>query len=270
MFRAVHQILDGTPKVFDDPLATRILGPETTATIRDEAERHGSAYLVRARTVAVMRSRFVEDELKAAINRGVRQYVILGAGLDTSPYRYAALAERLTVYEVDHPDTQRWKLKCLSDAQIEIPPNVRHVPVNFEVQSLGESLRTAGFDQDRVAFFSWLGVTYYLGRRAFGDTLKYIAAGAPGTQVVFDFGVNDEELNTQEREAFAAFSEFLEQNNEPWLSRFSPRELKREVHKLGFSDSFHLSRDLATERYLKNRDDGLCLDVLIQMMSATV
>jgi len=270
LFRAAHQILDGAPKVLDDPLAEKILGPTQAASIRTEEEKHRRPYLVRARTLAVMRSRFVEDELAAAIERGVGQYVILGAGLDTSPYRAPAKSRDLDIYEVDHPATQRWKLESLQIAGIDIPSNVRHVPLNFETDSLAERLTAAGFDPSRATFFSWLGVTYYLGDDAFRDTLRFIASGVPGTQVIFDFGLSDSELSAEELDAFRTFSQYLEKNNEPWLSRFSPRDLQKVLAEIGFRDSFYLSRELATERYLSGRDDGLNLDVLIQMMSATV
>lgn len=269
LFRAVHQILDGVPKVLDDPLAEKILGDESVAQIRDNAERHARPYLITARTLTVMRSRFVEDELRIAIDRGIDQYVILGAGLDTSPYRPPASTANLTVWELDHPDTQRWKNHRLAAANIAIPANVRHVNCDFETQSLAEALAGAGFDQQRPAFYSWLGVTYYLGHQALFDTLRYIAAGAPGTQVIFDFGLADSELAPADLEQFKRFSNYLEKNNEPWLSRFSPRELQRELRDLGFSDTFYLSRELATERYLKGRDDGLSLDIMIEVMSAT-
>lgn len=270
LFRAAHQVLDDEPKVLDDPLAEKILGPQDAAAIRNEAEKYARPYLVRARTLAVMRSRFVEDELAAAIERGIRQYVILGAGLDTSPYRQPAADARLVIFEVDHPDTQDWKLAKLRDAHIAIPPNVQHVTVDFETESLADELEAAGFDHDRAAFYSWLGVTYYLGHDAFVDTLRYIAAGTRGSEVIFDFGLADSELSSREREAFETFSEYLQKNNEPWLSRFSPRELQNDLHKIGFNDIFYLSRELATDRYLKNRGDGLNLDGVIQMMSATV
>lgn len=270
LFRAAHQILDGSPKVLDDPLAEKILGPTQAATIRTEESKHRRPYLVRARTLAVMRSRFVEDELATAMEQGVDQYVILGAGLDTSPYRPPAASPDLHIFEVDHPDTQRWKLERLHAAGIGVSANVRHVSLNFEKDSLDERLTQAGFDHSRKTFFSWLGVTYYLGDDAFKDTLRFIASGAPGTKVIFDFGLADSDLTADELDAFRTFSQYLEKNNEPWLSRFSPNTLQKLLAEIGFRDSFYLSRELATERYLSNRHDGLNLDVLIQMMSATV
>ena len=125
LFRAAHQVLDNDPKILLDPLAVTLLGKETETRINAQRELYTKPYIVKARTFAIMRSRFTEDELSAAIDRGVRQYVILGAGLDTSPYRAGHPSEKINTYEIDHPDTQRWKLDRLAQAQIPIRENLR-------------------------------------------------------------------------------------------------------------------------------------------------
>ncbi len=139
LFRAAHQVIDDDPKVLPDPLAVAMLGT-TAEEIEAYSERHAAPYLVQARTLAVMRSRYTEDELAASIGRGVTQYVVLGAGLDTSPYRSGHVAENLQTFEVDHPDTQRWKLTRLEKAEIKTRDNLQHVAIDFERRSLAEGL----------------------------------------------------------------------------------------------------------------------------------
>jgi methyltransferase (TIGR00027 family) len=108
------------------------------------------------------RSRYAEDELHTAIKRGIQQYVVLGAGLDTFAYRNPYPQDVLHVFEVDHPATQIWKRTRLEEAGITIPRTLTFTPVDFEIQTLEDGLRRAGFDTSKAAFFSWLGVTMYL------------------------------------------------------------------------------------------------------------
>jgi len=268
--RAVHMSLDGRPKILDDPLAATLLGSELDKKINDDRERLITAPLVKARSLIVMRSRFAEDELTAAIERGVTQYVVLGAGLDTSPYRGDHPARTIQTFEVDHPDTQRWKLERLEEAGVRIRDTLHHVPVDFETDSLAERLTAGGFDSNTPTFFSWLGVSYYLNRDSVLDVFRFVASLPPPSQIVFDFVMGDAELNDIEREAMKTITEFVERYGEPWLCRFGPTELQQTLHDVGFSETFYFSHALATQRYFDGRDDGLHLDFTTQMMSAIV
>ena len=157
MRRAAHQLFDN-PKILDDPIALPILGEKAQEQVRLGRRKiyaRGSRYV---RAFMVVRSRLAEDELAAAVALGARQYVILGAGLDTFAYRNPYDAGRLRVFEVDHPATQKWKRERLGAGKIEIPPSVTFAPVDFEKQSLGDGLVAAGFDSRKATFFSWLGV----------------------------------------------------------------------------------------------------------------
>jgi len=269
LFRAAHQLLDEDPKILADPLALPILGADPK-DVEANRERHSKPYLIKARTLAVMRSRYTDDELAASIERGVTQYVVLGAGLDTSPYRPGHVAEKLQTFEIDHPDTQQWKLERLRAAKIRTRENVRHVPIDFERQSLGEGLEQNGFDRNQPAFFSWLGVIYYLQRESGLETFRYIAALPAGSQVVLDFMLDDTSLDETRRESVRKASDYVASIGEPWLTRYAPDDLEQTLHDIGFSETTFFSNDLATERYLKGRSDGLSLDSLIQMMSAIV
>ena len=180
--RAAHQLLDHG-SILDDPLAMKILG-EDQKDVLQFANAHPLASI--GRLVTSARSRIAEDALSAAVERGVRQVVILGAGLDTVALRCPHGAREIRIYEVDHPATQAWKLERLAEAQLAIPPWLVFVPVDFERDGLRESLAGAGFHQDSPAFFTWLGVVPYLTQDAIGGTLGYIAS-IPNSEVVFDY-----------------------------------------------------------------------------------
>src|SRR5205814_9309872 len=145
------------PVVFADPLATRIVGREA-AEVLAANPRHFETSPIASylRAFVAVRSRIAEDELGLAVARGVRQYVVLGAGLDTFAYRNPYPAGAVRVFEVDHPATQAWKRRALADAGIPIPPSVTYANVDFEREAIGGRLEAAGFDRHTPAFFSWL------------------------------------------------------------------------------------------------------------------
>lgn len=172
--RAVHQVLEGG-RIFADPLAVRILGADIDVAVRD-AEDHPSTR--KLRLFIAVRTRFAEDALTAAVARGVRQLVVLGAGLDTYAYR-TNLGENLRVFEVDHPATQAWKRQRLAEAAISVPSALSFAPVDFERETLADGLAAAGFDPAQQTFFTWLGVVPYLTDQAVFSTLGFIA-GLPG------------------------------------------------------------------------------------------
>src|SRR5262249_7097362 len=139
------------------------------------------------RAFIAARSRYAEDELALAVKRGVRQYVILGAGLDTFAYRNPYPESALSVFEVDHPATQAWKRARLKEAGIPLPIDLTFAPVDFEEQTLAGGLRDAGYDPSLSAFFSWLGVTPYLTIEGMMATLRFIASAPIGSGGVFDY-----------------------------------------------------------------------------------
>ena len=269
LFRAAHQLIDDDPKILRDPLALTVLGA-TAEEIEANREQHSRPYSRQMRTLTVMRSRYTEDELAASTSRGVTQYVVLGAGLDTSPYRGGHTAEHLVTFEIDHPETQRWKLDCLRKAGIRSPDNLTHVAIDFERESLADGLERNGFDRSQPTFFSWLGVMYYLQNESALATFRYIAGLPSGSQVVLDFMLDDASLDEDKRESVRKASQYVASIGEPWLTRHSPEELETGLHDIGFSQVTYFSNELANQRYLKDRSDGLSLNPLIQMMSATV
>jgi methyltransferase (TIGR00027 family) len=251
-YRAVHQTLDGGV-IFSDPFATRILDEETRATL-DEIAADPSLRPIRLFIAA--RTRFSEDSLAAAVARGMRQIVVLGAGLDTFSLRNPFAAEGVRVFEVDYPATQQWKRERLKQAGLAIPSSLTFAPIDFERQSLAEGLSTAGFLADRPAFFQWLGVAMYLTREAVTMTLDFIA-GVPESEVVFDYAEPFENYPSDRRAIIMAIAEGAAARGEPWLSFFNSVELAEMLHNKGFGIVEDLGLAELTERFYGNLKQGI-------------
>jgi methyltransferase (TIGR00027 family) len=254
MRRAVHQLLDH-PKVFDDPLAIPILGEETASDLRAAPEKFERPGTTTLRAFMAARSRFAEDQLSLAVQNGVRQYVVLGAGLDTFAYRNPF--ENLRVIEVDHPATQAWKRDLLAAARIAIPPSMTFAAVDFAKQSLADELARSGFHSNEPAFLSWLGVVPYLTRDAAFGTLRWIGSLPAPTEVVFDYGIARSSLNFFERTALDALSARVARAGEPFQLFFEPAELATALHGFGFRRLEDLASAEINARYFADRSDGL-------------
>jgi methyltransferase (TIGR00027 family) len=177
-----------------------------------------------------VRSRYAEDSLALAVERGVRQYIVLGAGLDTFAYRNFYAEVGLRVLEVDHPATQAWKRGLLTAAGIPIPPQLAFAPIDFERQTLRDGLPSAGFDAAAPAFFSWLGVTPYLTREAFTATLQFVLSMPPGSGVAFDYAVVRSSLNPREQMAMDALSARVAAAGEPFQLFLDPGNSSRNLN----------------------------------------
>lgn len=252
--RAAHQLLD-SPKVLDDPLAIPIVG-EAVAEIHHARARHQSAVATRFRAFMVARSRYAEDQLAESISRGATQYVVLGAGLDTSAYRGIALSN-VSVFEVDHPNTQVWKKERLAAANIAVPASVCYVSVDFERQELANELQAAGFRLDQKTFVSWLGVVPYLTKEAAAHTFGFIGKLPAGSGVVFDYAVSRSSLGFLERLALDALSRRVARAGEPFHLFFAPGELEEFLAGLGFHRIEQLTAQEINAKYFADRKDGL-------------
>jgi len=255
MRRAVHQLFDH-PKVLDDPWAVPIVG-DAISEICADASRHYSWIARRFRAFMVARSRYAEDQLAASVSRVVRQYVILGAGLDTSAFRGISVSESLRVFEVDHPQTQAWKKQRLQAASIPIPASVSFVSVDFEHQTLQTELEVAGFRADRPAFISWLGVVPYLTREAASHTFAFLGSLPEGSGVAFDYAVEPSSLPWLERLAVNALSRRVARAGEPFRLFFTSNELDEFLKARGFHRIEQLASREINERYFSGRSDGL-------------
>jgi methyltransferase (TIGR00027 family) len=252
--RAAHQLFD-RPLVFDDPLAVSIIGAEAEHKLPDGERSERRRFARSLRAFLSVRSRVAEDALRRAVGRGAAQYVVLGAGLDTFAYRNPFPA--LRVFEVDYPATQEWKRRKLAAAAIEVPASLTFAPVDFEHQTLADGLASAGFNNHKPAFFSWLGVTMYLTEDAIASTLALIGATPPGGGVVFDYAVPRSSLGLLERLVFDAVARKVAAAGEPFRTFFDPADLGARLTHAGFRSIVDLGRDELNARYFQGRGDTL-------------
>lgn len=270
MQRAAHQLLDD-PKVFDDPVALRIIGREGASALQTHPRQFEATLLSsHLRAFVAGRSRCAEEELDLAVQRGVRQYVILGAGLDTFAYRNPHSRGPLHVFEVDYPATQAWKRARLAEVGIPLPDDLTFAPIDFETKALDEGLRAAGYDPGKSTFFSWLGVTEYLTTETVMATLRFIASAPKGSGIVFDYMISPSLLTPAQRARFDALARRVESAGEPWQAFFDPELLTRDLQAMGFEHAEDLGREEINSRYFKDRKDGLRVGSLSHLMKAQV
>src|SRR5262245_17487809 len=229
--RAAHQVLDHGA-ILNDPFAMKILNEDQTDVLQF-ANAHALASIGRLFTTA--RSRIAEDALSEAVEGGIRQIVILGAGLDTFALRSPHGARHIRIYEADNPATQVWKRQRLAEGRLALPPCLVFVPVDFEREDLGEALVGAGFEQNSPAFFSWLGVVPYLTHDAIGSTLDYMAS-IQNSEVVLDYMESPQAFSQEIRELVTKRTEQLEKIDERWASTFEPAGIAAILHSRGFCD----------------------------------
>jgi len=261
--RAAHQLLD-VPTIIDDPIAVPLAGSDVAAALRANPAPFQTPERRVLRAFIVARSRYAEDELGRAVARGVSQYAILGAGLDSFAYRNPYPPARLRVFEVDHPATQRWKRTRLADAGIAIPDALVFAPVDFERETLADGLARVGFDRRIPAFFSWLGVTVYLTKAAVMETLGFVASCAAGTTIVFTFVPPTPSRGT------TALAERTAEMGEPWLTYFDPAALADDLRRMGFTRVEDVGPAETNRRYFDGRGDGLRVGGLGHLMTAEV
>jgi methyltransferase (TIGR00027 family) len=257
--RAAHLLCDGEPKILSDDLALALSGGDRDGLVA--AVERGE--LIGQNSAWVLRSRYAEDLLDAATRRGVRQYVILGAGLDSFAFRPGTRLGELRVFEVDDPPMQAWKRRRLADLGIAVPEQCRFAPCDFETTNIGDALARVGFAAGAPSFVSWLSVIQYLSRDAIEATLQWIATLAPGTEVVLTFvlpGPHSEAAAEHiQRRTGARFETF-----------FTPEDMTEVLHRCGLSAVRHLEPADAGARYFTGRTDGMRAPVIERLVSASV
>ncbi len=256
MRRAAHQLYDTPPLVFEDPIAVAILGPHAAEIERTPGRNplhKPRPYSVSLRAYLVARSRYAEDLRARAVQRGITQYVLLGAGLDTFAHRN--VYPSLRVFEVDHPATQQWKRELLLTTGLPTPANLTYVPVDFERQSLAAQLRTAGFDLSAPTFFAWLGVVPYLTLEAFRATIRFIAEQPPTSGLAFDYAQPRSALPLLEQLSRDSLASRVQLAGESFQLYFTPSEVATELA------AFHTLEDIGASElnalYFAKRSDGL-------------
>jgi methyltransferase (TIGR00027 family) len=254
--RAAHLIVDKPPLIFEDTLAAALLGAEAE-TLIDYHRLHGDhLVLSHARTGVACRARYTEDRLAEGVRRGVRQYIILGAGLDTFAYR-SELANQVRVFEVDHPATQESKRRRLAEAGVAEPENVAYIAADLAVDPLIERLVSGGFDLARPAVVSWLGVTMYLDASAVAATLAALGGLATGTEIIVEYMVPAELRDADGQTYVDLVTPFAAERGEPWLGFFSPDEMSTLLTGHGFGSVEHVTQRDMIAPALWDREDGL-------------
>jgi methyltransferase (TIGR00027 family) len=255
--RAVHQLLDCEPKILEDPVSARLLDADVLQQIQSNPARTQDPLTKGLRSHVVLRSRYSEERMAQAVQRGVRQCVILGAGFDTFAYRQPDWARSLRIYEVDHRATQDDKRQRLRSANIPIPENLEFVTIDFEAVSLRESLQASTLNFSEPAFFSCLGVLVYLTREAADAVFQLVAPFPASSEIVFTFSTPDSSLSSNDAEHRAALAGMANSMGEPWQTHFEPEALMRDLRVLGFGEVSFLSPDDANQTYFGSRSDGL-------------
>jgi methyltransferase (TIGR00027 family) len=264
--RAAHLIVDGAPVIFADTLAEALLG-EQAETLLSYHHDHGShTVLAGARTQVTLRARFAEERVEDARSRGIDQYVILGAGLDSYAYRNC---DAVRTFEVDHPASQQWKRDRVARAGLVEPAHLTYVAVDFETGSLADALAMAGFDRTSPAIVSWLGVTMYLTRTAVEHTLATIGGMAGGSEIVTDYMLPEELRDGAGRVYADLVAPNAAERGEPWLSSFAPDDMSLLLREAGFTAVTH-TRQRDFDSALWQRGDALAPSDLAVLAHATI
>jgi methyltransferase (TIGR00027 family) len=211
-----------------------------------------------ATSLVVARSAFSEQCLREAIDRGVDQYVIVGAGMDTFAVREPQLLSRIRVFEVDHPATQAFKRERARLANLALPDNLYFAPADFEHETVATVLSRTPFDAGRPSFFAWHGVTMYLTRRAIAATLDSIKSIAPpGSEIVFDYwdaaGFDAEHRAREVSDMFELVASF----GEPFVTGFVPASMPAQLAGHGFTLLEDMGPEEQMRRFFAGRDDGI-------------
>jgi methyltransferase (TIGR00027 family) len=258
-FLAHHLFTEEERTYFGQGLAEslKFLDPERAAACPDQATALAWYMRLQGGPVTLSRSRYTEDSLETAVRQGVRQYVILGAGLDTFAFRRPEMLKQLQVFEIDHPATQAFKRQRLSKLGWEIPAQLHWVPVDFAKENLATALDRSAYDPQALSFFSWLGVTYYLTRDVVFATLQAIADSTPaGSTVMFDYFDTDAFVPEKAATRMQRMQAIVRGVGEPIQTGFDPSTLAADLASLGLRLHENLSPSDIEGRYFQGRTDG--------------
>jgi methyltransferase (TIGR00027 family) len=270
LFRAAHLHLFAGPKIHQDTFALRLSGLGGCEELRAFALQveQSTFPLRRASAYFACRHRFSEERLRAALDRGAEQVVLLGAGLDSFALRHPEVPKDLLFVEIDHPDSQRWKRERLASLGLDTP-GVRYVPIDFASQDLRKELASAGVDRAKPTFFAWLGVTQYIADEAAYETLSLVAEHASGSEIVFDVILPIDAQPPDEREMSRMSAEVSEARGEPWVSYFLPEQLAVHLGSFGFDRVQWLTPE-ASRSYYEGQPTGARPLGAWQLIAATV
>ncbi len=255
LWRALHVQIDPPPHILEDLVGLELAAPPEGWQERGDMHPEGTR---RFRTSIVVRARFIEDLVQEQAESGVSQYVILGAGLDTFVQRRPDMASKVTVFEIDQPETQAWKRQRLIDLGYGVPEWLTLVPVDFEKgDSWPDRLAEAGFDKSKPAVVASTGVSMYLTREANATTLRQIAELAPGSTLAMTFMKPIEMAASEDKAGVQGAAAGARASGTPFISFYTPEEMLAAARDAGFKRVQHISGIDLTLRYFANRSDGL-------------
>jgi len=255
LWRALHMEVDSPPHVLEDDIGLRLVAPDEDWRRRPDMD---PVFTKPFRASILARARFIEDLVLEQAKRGIGQYVILGAGLDTFVQRRPEMASRLRVFEIDRPGPQSWKRQRLIEVGLGIPDALRLVPVDFETSDAwGKGLTASGFDAHRAAVVASAGVSIYLSRDAVAATLRDAAVLAPGSILAMTFVLPIELADPELRPGLELAQKGARASGTPFVSFFTPTEILTLARQAGFREVRHISAANLRERYFAGRADGL-------------
>lgn len=286
--RAYHS-LNGDPKVFDDFLAIdffteeerkffemnmanllKVFNPEEAELCIDQASMLAKSMKHQAPTT-IGRTRFTEDNLLAAVDQGVSQYVILGAGMDTFAFRHRDILKKLQVFELDHPSTQEFKKNKIAQLEWNKPQQLHFIPIDFTKENLVSVLANSSYNPDALSFISWLGVTFYLPKDVIFDTLRSIAQlASPGSSIIFDYMDADALIPGKACKYFTKTQEIVKMAGEPMQTGFNPDTFEADIESTGLKLKKNLNSHDINQIYFSNRSDGYSVPKHINFALAVV
>ncbi|AZA80470.1 SAM-dependent methyltransferase [Chryseobacterium lactis] len=252
LWRALHVQKDAAPYILEDTIGLQLVSPE-----EGWQERPDMKYTRRLRASIVARSRFIEDLMIKESEKGIKQYIILGAGLDTFAQRRTDVASQLQIYEIDQPETLAWKQSRLSETGFQLSDNLHFVPVDFEISSWWEELVQAGFNIHEPAVIVCTGVTLYLTREAISTTLQQIATLAPGSKLAMSFYLPIDLLDEEDQPMQEIAEKGAKESGTPFVSFFAPYEVLLLAQEAGFERPEIISTNNIKQLYFSDRTDDL-------------
>jgi methyltransferase (TIGR00027 family) len=253
LWRALHLQVDAAPHIIEDDTGLRLVDPDPGWQKRPDMDPE---FTKRLRASMVARARFIEDMVTGESRRGVRQYVILGAGLDTFAQRRPEIASGFQVFEIDQPATQAWKRRRLVDLGFGVPEWLHFVSVDFESSCWWKELIKAGFDASRPAIVACTGVTLYLTKEATEATLRQLAGLPAGSTLAMTFYLPMELLDEKDRPLQEIAEKGARAAGTPFLSFFAPEEMIALAHEAGFKQLGIVSTSDLAKRYFSGRTDA--------------
>jgi len=269
--RAYHFMHD-RPAILEDAAAIWLLGPPLSTILRVGPLRWllWRPLLAKVRPISVfivVRSRYAEDAFRDFMDHGCRQYVILGAGLDSWALRHDEPG--VTVFELDHSATQEWKETRIRSRLGTLPSHLVLIPVDFENESIVDVLPIQGFDRQSKVFVSWLGTICYLTRGAVEETFASLAkVSAPGSRIVFDYFQPKSTMSTADLTLFELLDEGGTRRGEPMRTLLEARDMAEILLAAGFRVVEDLSATEIRQRYLAQRSDGLDIPGFVRLCCA--